>query len=109
MLLTIGLLALARLQTALVSSQVDEGSRTAALTAARSYVEEVRARDPWTITSEAAVALDASGRPSASGPLRRSLTVTEKSSNLLEVRVSVSTPRGIAPVQLTTFVYRGAR
>ncbi len=110
MLLTVGLLALARTQTAIVASQADEGWRTSALAAARSYMEEVRARDPWTLESEAAVTLDDVGQVAASGPLRRSLVVVEKGANLLEVRVTVGTTRpSVSPVELATYVYRGVK
>ena len=108
-LLTIGLLALTRTQVAIASTQADEGWRTAALAAARSYMEEVRARDPWDLESEGAVVLDGTGHVSAgSGPLTRTLDVAEQGGNLLRVRVRVATTRKSAPVELVTYIYRGA-
>lgn len=106
-LLTIGLLALTRTQVAIVSTQANESWRTAGLAAARAYMEEVRARDPWGLTSEGAVTLDATGNVGA-GPLTRTLDVADQGGNLLRVRVRVASTRQTAPVELVTYIYRGA-
>ena len=108
-LLTIGLMALTRTQVAVASTQADEGWRTAALAAARAYMEEVRARDPWHLVSEGAVTLDGTGNiAGGAGPLTRTLDVVEQGGNLLRVRVRVATTRKTAPVELVTYIYRGA-
>lgn len=108
-LLTIGLLALSRTQTALLAAQATASSRSSALEIARAYMEEVRARDPWTLADEAAVRLSMDGELAAAGPFRRSLHVAEAESNLLRVTVSVAGTRGDHPIDLVTYVYRGAR
>jgi type II secretory pathway pseudopilin PulG len=108
-LLTVGLLALTRTQVAIASTQADEGWRTAALMAARTYMEEVRARDPWDLESEPETVLDGTGNVAGgSGPLRRTLDVAEQAGNLLRVRVRVASTRQTAPVELVTYIYRGA-
>lgn len=109
MLLTVGLLALGRTQTVLVAAQATAASRTSALEVARGYMEEVRARDPWVLASEGAVKIALDGRPDAAGPLSRTLVVETADANLLRVRVSVSGTRRDAPIELVTYVYRGAR
>jgi len=108
-LLTIGLLALSRTQTSLLAAQATASSRSSALELARAYMEEVRARDPWTVASEGETRLLMDGTPDANGPLRRRLEVTEAESNLLRVAVQVSGTRGDRPIELVTYIYRGAK
>ena len=108
-LLTIGLLALGRTQAMVVSSQATATTRTSALEVARSYMEEVRARDPWTLATEPAVKLALDGAVDAAGPLSRSLEVVASQPNLLQVTVRVADTRRRTPVELVTYVYRGAR
>lgn len=108
-LLTIGLMALSRTQTALLATQATMSSRSSALEIGRAYMEEVRARDPWTVTSEGVTRLRLDGTPGADGPFRRSLSVTETESNLLRVAVLIADNRGGRPIELVTYIYRGAR
>ena len=90
-----------------MKTQRDTNLRSVALTVARSYVEEIRSRDPWTIASEAPVNVNLQGQAAAAGPLRRSTTVTEDSANLLRITVRVDYPGQNQPVQLITMAYRG--
>jgi Tfp pilus assembly protein PilV len=106
-MLSVGLLALAKVQSSLVKTQRDTNLRATALTVARSYVEDLRSRDPWTLATEAAVKVDLQGRPAAAGPLTRSTTVTQDSANLLRITVQVDYPGQNQPVQLITMAYRG--
>lgn len=109
MLLSVGLLALARTQSELVRAQATAATRSSALESARAYMEEVRARDPWTLASEGEVRIGMDGRPDATGPLRRTLAVEAAEANLMRVTVRVAGTRRDAPVELVTYVYRGAR
>ncbi len=109
MLLTVGLLALARTQSVLLGAQATASSRTSALSVARAYMEEVRARDPWVLTSESQTRLSLDGRVDGEGPLRRTLSVEAAQDNLLRVTVTVAGTRNDKPVELVTYVYRGAR
>lgn len=104
--LAIGLLALARAQAALVASQGNTANRTTALTIARDYAEVLRSRDPWTLVTEAPVAVDARGQPAAGGAYRRGTNVTVLAANLLQVQVQVTYPRAGAPVEIITLIYR---
>jgi type IV pilus modification protein PilV len=106
-MLSVGLLALAKVQSSLVKTQRDTNLRSVALTVARAYVEEIRSRDPWTVASEAAVRVNLQGQPAANGALTRSTTVTEDSANLLRITVQVDYPGQNQPVQLITMAYRG--
>jgi type IV pilus modification protein PilV len=106
-MLSVGLLALAKVQSTLVKTQRDTNLRSVALTVARSYVEEIRSRDPWTLASEAPVQVDLQGRAAAGGPLTRSTTVIEDTDNLLRITVRIDYPGMNQPVQLITMAYRG--
>ncbi len=109
MLLTIGLLALGRTQTVLLGAQATAASRTSSLSVARAYMEEVRARDPWVLASESATRISLDGLVDGDGPLRRELSVDEAQDNLLRVTVTVAGTRNDTPVELVTYVYKGAR
>lgn len=106
-MLTIGLLALARVQTSLVRTQRDTAVRTKALVIARSYTEDLRSRDPWTLVSEAPVTVDDLGVPNGSGVYTRSTTVVADQTNLVRIVVQVDYPGETQPVQLVTMAYRG--
>lgn len=106
-MLAIGLLALAKVQGSLVKTQRDTDLRSVSLSVARSYIEDIRSRDPWTLVSEAPVKVDLQGRVAAAGPLTRSTTVTADAGNLLRITVQVDYPGQNQPVQLITMAYRG--
>jgi len=105
-MLTFGLMALARVQSILMTAQTGVANRSAALSLAAGYLEQLRSRDPATLVSEAAVAVDAEGQPAAGGPYYRSTVVTLDQPNLLRVRVLVTFTRASAPIELITLIYR---
>jgi type IV pilus assembly protein PilV len=107
-LLTIGLLTLARTQTTQMTASRTVLRRSAALAVARSYLEELRSRDPMILVSEGPVTLDDRGEITAGGPFTGLTEVTAVTANLLRVRVLVR-PTGSTrqPVELVTLVYRG--
>jgi type IV pilus assembly protein PilV len=106
-LLTVGLMSLAGANAQTVTMQTLAQNRTSAIAIARGYLEEVRTRDPWLITSESAVALSNDGQVSAGGKFVRTLTVTQTRNNLIRIDITVVYPRGSQPVQLTTSFFRG--
>lgn len=106
--LSVGLLAMSRTMASFVRSQGDADMRSAAVAIARSYLEEVRARDPLTVANESAVAVGIDGIPVANGPLLRSLSVSEPQASLLLVTVRVASRREAPPVEVVTYVYRGS-
>jgi Tfp pilus assembly protein PilV len=106
-LLAVGLMSLAGANAQTVTMQTLAQNRTSAIAIARTYMEQVRTRDPWSIQSESAVALNNDGVPSGGGRFIRSMTVTETRQNLIKIEVNVSYPRGTQPVQLTTSYFRG--
>lgn len=105
-MLTIGLLALARTQAILTSSEAGVSNRTIALAIATDRLEQLRASDPATLASEPAAMVDANGNLSATGAYQRSVTVTLDAANLLRLRVTVNYPRMTSPVQLEALIYR---
>ena len=107
LILTIGLLALARAQALLVSSQTDTANRSTALSIARGYTEVLRSQDPWSIASQPVTTVDAQGQPAPGGAFTRTTTVTVLQNNLLQVQVDVTYPRGNLPVNILTLIYRG--
>ncbi|MBL0169162.1 MAG: hypothetical protein IPP90_00325 [Gemmatimonadaceae bacterium] len=106
-LLAVGLMALAGANAQTVTMQTLSQNRTSAIAIARAYMEQVRTRDPWSIVSESAVALNNEGLASGGGAFIRTLTVTTVRQNLIKIVVDVRYPRGTQPVQLTTSYFRG--
>lgn len=107
-ILSTGLLALARAQAMLVKSQGTTANRSIALTIARDYMEVMRSRDPWTIASEAGATVDARGTPDVNGKYTRAVAVTVVQANLVQVRITVVYPRGVNPVDIITLIYRSS-
>lgn len=106
-LLTVGILALGNANTNTIKSQVLAQNRTNAVAIGRAYLEEVRARDPWTLTSESPVAVGPDGVAAGGGPYTRRLEISEERQNLLLVELFVDFPRATQPVRLSTYQYRG--
>lgn len=106
-LLAVGLMSLAGANAQTVTMQTLAQNRTSAIAIARTYMEQVRTRDPWSIETESGVSLNNEGMPSAQGGFVRSMTVTETRQNLIQIEVTVTYPRGAQPVKLTTSYFRG--
>jgi type IV pilus assembly protein PilV len=106
-MLSVGLVALARSQAMLMTTQNRLANANTALSIARGYMEQVRGRDPWTLATEPPVAVDELGVVNAVGTYRRSMDVTLDASNLARVTVRVTFPRQTMPVEVITLIYRG--
>ena len=106
-MLSVGLVALARSQAMLMTTQNRLANANTALSIARGYMEQVRGRDPWTLANEPAVAVDELGVVNAVGTYQRSMDVTLDASNLARVTVRVTFPRQTMPVEVITLIYRG--
>ena len=106
MMLTIGLVALARTQGLLTAAESGVSNRSVALAVASGYLEQLRGSDPSTLVSEAPVAVDADGQPAANGSYQRSTVVTLDQPNLVRLQVIVDYPRSSMPVQLVALLYR---
>ena len=107
-LLTVGILALGNANTNTIKYQAMAQNRTNAVAISRAYLEEVRSRDPWSLTSESAVQVGPDGVPAGNGFFTRSLKVDEERQNLLRLELTVDYPRAEQPVRLTTYQYRGS-
>ena len=106
-LLSVGLMALSKLGARMAATQSDTANRSTAVSIARSYLEQVRARDASGIINEAAQAVNAAGQPTAGGLYTRQLVVNDIRTNVREVRVLVNFPRGQQPVELKTMIFLG--
>jgi hypothetical protein len=105
-LLSFGMLAMARAQSMLAVVEHNTGNRATAVALASGYLEQLRSRDPWTLTSESLVSVNAEGQLAPEGPFLRSTLVTLDNSNLVRVIVTVGYPRSVNPIVLQTLIYR---
>ncbi len=108
-LIATGVMAIAAASTTRQRQQTISGARTGALNVARAYSEVLRGRDPWTLTTETAVRVDATGAPASNGEFTRTSLVTVDKPNLLRVEIIVSATSLTNPVRLVTNVYRGVK
>jgi Tfp pilus assembly protein PilV len=106
-LLATGVMAIGAANTARLRSQTQSTARSAGLNVARSYLENVRGRDPWGLASEAAQTVDGEGNVTPSGEFTRQMTVTVNQTNLVTIHIVVTSPRLSAPIRLVTNAYRG--
>ncbi len=106
-LLATGVMAIGAANTARLRSQTLSTSRSAALNVARTHLEAVRGRDPWSLATESPVRVDGTGAPNSSGEFMRALNVTVVQTNLLTIEVVVTGPRLSSPIRLLTNIYRG--
>jgi Tfp pilus assembly protein PilV len=105
-MLTIGLVALAKTQAMLAQSESGVSDRAVALAIATDRLEQLRGSDPTTLASEPAAAVDADGQLSATGAYQRSTEVTQDQANLLRLKVIVTYPRMTRQVELEALIYR---
>ena len=105
-LLSIGVMSVSQVLTQSVTMQTIVAMRTTGLDIARSYMEEVKGRDPLTLASEAVVRVNDRGEVDSSGDFTRELMVASVSLHLDEVTVIVTLPRS-NPIRLLTWVYDG--
>ena len=105
-LLSIGVMSVSQVLTQSVTMQTIVAMRTTGLDIARSYMEEVKGRDPLTLASEAVVRVNDQGEADSSGDFTRELTVASVSLHLDEITVIVTLPRS-NPIRLLTWVYDG--
>lgn len=106
-LLAVGLMSLARASAQTVTLQTLAQNRTNAIAIGRSYLEQIRTRDPWTVVAEPEVVVNAEGVPTSGNFFKRRVDVTVTRQNLLRVDVVVSYPRATQPITLTTSFFRG--
>ena len=106
-LLVTGVMAIGAANTMRIRTQTQSTMRTTSLNVARTYLENLRGRDPWSLAAEAAVRVNASGAVDPAGAYTRELLVTVERTNLLRIEVVVTGPGTSAPIRLMTNVYRG--
>ncbi|MBC8089370.1 MAG: hypothetical protein H7Z40_19065 [Phycisphaerae bacterium] len=106
-LLGVGVGALAKSSAETLKFQNIAQNKTNAIAIGRAYVENLRTRDPWLMTSESSVAVDADGAVAIGGVYSRSMAMVVERNNLVRLTITVNYPRMTDPVTLTTFLYRG--
>lgn len=107
-ILTIGILALAKTSATVVRTSANAATRSEAVSVARSYMEEVRSRTPANLISETLAYVDREGTIDANGPYTRQVIVTDLASNLKSVQVVVTMPGSSVPVELVTLAFVGS-
>ncbi len=105
-LLSIGVLSVSQVLTQSVTMQTIVAMRTTGLDIARSYMEEVKGRDPLTLVSESPVQVNERGEEDSDGSYTREITVVSVDLHLDEVVVIVTLPRS-NPIRLLTWIYDG--
>ena len=105
-LLSIGVTSVSQVLTQSVAMQTIVAMRTTGLDVARSYMEEVRGRDPLTVTAEAEVRVNDRGEVDSNGRFLRELTIQTVDLHLVEAIVIVTLPRS-NPIRLVTWIYDG--
>ena len=105
-LLSVGVTAISQVLTQSVAMQTIVAMRTTGLDVARSYMEEVKGRDPLTLASESEVRVNDRGEADSSGAFTRELTIVTVTLHLTEATVIVTLPRS-NPIRLVTWIYDG--
>ena len=106
-MLSIGVLSLAKTSAVAISAQSSAGMRTTATTIARAYMETIRRREKVDIVTEPAVMVDDQGVVDPSGFYQRSVYVENIRHNLKKITVTVNYPRTSVPVVLVTMAFVG--
>ena len=105
-LLSIGVTSVSQVLTQSVTMHTIVAMRTTALDVARSYMEEVKGRDPLTLASESEVRVNDRGEADSNGSFTRELTIEAVDSHLVEATVIITLPQS-NPVTLVTWIYDG--
>lgn len=106
-LLATGVMAIGAANTSRIRAQAQSTARSAALNVARTYLENVRGRDPWSLATEPVVRVDGNGTATPTGEFTRTMVVSVERQNLIQIEVVVTGPRLAVPVRLMTNAYRG--
>jgi Tfp pilus assembly protein PilV len=107
-LLSVGIMALAGAQFTAVRQTRLELQRTQAIQLVSAYAEEIRARNPWTLTNEGPTSIDSTGAVSAQGTYTRRVVVTDEGTQLLRAVITVQ-PRAAKAVRIETLIFKGAQ
>ena len=105
-LLAVGVTAVSQVLTQSVTMQTIVAMRTTGLEIGRSYMEEIKGRDPLTLASESVVRVNDRGEADSNGAFTRELTVSSVELHLDEIIVIVTLPNS-NPIRLLTWIYDG--
>ena len=98
-LITVGLLGMFGTQVTSYSMQTHANARTGAVEIARAYMEDIKSRDPRTLSSlpSGAEKVNETGVLDANGSFTRAVKVEAGGSGLKQITVEVSFPKARAP------------
>ena len=109
-MLSVGIMALAKTQFLVVQQTRIDAQREQSLQLASMYIEILRTRDPWTITSEGPNVIDETGAIVAGGKFTRTLTASDEGPQLLRITLTVTPNTGRVAdrrtVTLHTFIFK---
>ena len=108
-MLMVGIMALSKTGTMVVSAHAKAASRTTALIIARGHMEWIRGVDPSNLVSAAPQTVNDEGVQDPNGHFVRSVSVDDVARNLKRIVVTVDFPRSNNhPVELVTLTFVNA-
>ncbi|HKS07032.1 MAG TPA: prepilin-type N-terminal cleavage/methylation domain-containing protein [Gemmatimonadaceae bacterium] len=107
-LLSVGVMALAGAQFTAVRQTRLELQRTQAIQLVSAYAEEIRSRNPWTLTNEGPVSVDSTGAVNPAGRYTRRVVVTDEGTQLLRAVITVQ-PRNAKVVRIETLIFKSGQ
>ncbi|MGI9627856.1 MAG: type IV pilus modification PilV family protein [Longimicrobiales bacterium] len=105
MLLSVAIFSLAQTSVISIDAQTKASMRTTAAALSKSYMEEVKTRDPSTLATESVVQINEWGDSDSMAVFSRTLTVDSLSANLSRVTIEIDYPKALAPVRMETIIY----
>ncbi len=104
-LLAVAVFALAQLSLVSVNAQTRASLRTTAASLAKSYMEEIKTRDPSTLADESALAINEWGDSDSMAVFSRALEIDSLAANLTRVKVVIKYPQSEVPVVMENIIY----
>ncbi|MDH3225090.1 MAG: type II secretion system GspH family protein [Gemmatimonadota bacterium] len=104
-LLVIAIFSLAQLSLVSINAQTQASLRTTAASLAKSYMEEIKTRDPSTLADESTLAINEWGDSDSMAVFSRSLEIDSLAANLTRVKVVVTYPKSDVPVVMENIIY----
>ena len=105
MLLGVAIFSLAQTAMVATDAQTRSSFRTTAAALAKSYMEEVKTRNPATLADESGTLVNEWGDSDSLAVFTRSLDVDSIGANLTRIIVEVDYPKASAPVVMENIIY----
>ena len=104
-LLGVAIFSLAQTSMVSMNAQTHASMRTTAAALSKSYMEEVKTRDPTTLANESSVLVNEWGDSDSLAVFTRTMTVDSVAENLSRVTIEVAYPKSDVPVVMETIIY----